>query len=92
MADGEGRRTDGAPKGYTLHDPEDEKEHRFQARMSAVLNARAEILIDAAGRTRIRGQIPCKECGDGVLHYSIAGYNGHIAACCSTPKCLVWRE
>jgi hypothetical protein len=36
--------------------------------------------------------MPCPlECG-GRLHYSVAGYNGHMHAKCETPNCVSWME
>lgn len=39
------------------------------------------------------GQIDCPVCrGAGTLHFSRAGYNGHIHARCATPDCVAWME
>lgn len=39
-----------------------------------------------------RGEMPCPlECG-GILHYSVASYNGHMHAKCSTENCVAWME
>lgn len=38
------------------------------------------------------GEMPCPtECG-GTLQYSVASYNGHMHARCTTPKCVSWME
>jgi hypothetical protein len=37
------------------------------------------------------GAIPCPCCG-GTVAFSRAGYNGHIAARCSTGGCVSWME
>jgi hypothetical protein len=35
------------------------------------------------------GTIKCPQCG-GVLHYTVAGFNGHIWGKCETADCLSW--
>lgn len=35
---------------------------------------------------------PCPVCGTGRLGYRISRYNSHIAARCSTPTCVTFRE
>ena len=38
------------------------------------------------------GSLPCpSECG-GTLRYSVAGYNGHMHAACTTHGCVRWIE
>lgn len=39
-----------------------------------------------------RGSIPCPICKSGTLHYSVAGYNGHMHAKCTTDNCMSWME
>ena len=34
------------------------------------------------------GELPCPACGSGIVHWSRAPYNGHLAAACSTPHCF----
>lgn len=36
-------------------------------------------------------QCACPICG-GVLHYSVASYNGHMHGKCETPHCVSWME
>lgn len=38
------------------------------------------------------GSINCPVCNEGKLHYSRAGYNGHVHAQCSTNGCVAWME
>lgn len=38
------------------------------------------------------GDLPCPTGCGGILHYSVAAYNGHIWANCSTPNCVRWME
>lgn len=39
-----------------------------------------------------RGHIVCPVCKTGELHYSVAGYNGHLHGRCSTEKCVQWMQ
>lgn len=39
-----------------------------------------------------RGRFPCPVCKTGTLAYSIAAFNGHVHAHCSTDKCVSWME
>ncbi|HKS74291.1 MAG TPA: hypothetical protein VJQ82_13905 [Terriglobales bacterium] len=38
------------------------------------------------------GEIPCPCCEGGRLRYSVASYNGHMHASCSTNNCVSWME
>ena len=38
------------------------------------------------------GSVPCPICQTGQLRYSVAGYNGHMHAACTTPNCMSWME
>jgi hypothetical protein len=38
-----------------------------------------------------RGTIECPTC-EGVLHYTVAGYNGHVWGKCETDGCLEWMQ
>lgn len=44
------------------------------------------------GTAGASGNIPCPVCEGGTLHFSRAGYNGHIHARCSTKGCMNWME
>jgi len=39
-----------------------------------------------------RGHIACPVCKSGELHYSVAGYNGHMHGRCTTDKCISWMQ
>lgn len=38
------------------------------------------------------GSVPCPACKTGTLHYSVAGYNGHMHGRCTTADCLAWMQ
>lgn len=38
------------------------------------------------------GKIACPCCTTGTLHYSVAGYNGHMHGQCTTPECMSWMQ
>lgn len=54
--------------------------------------ARKAIVAASEGKRGVRGAIACPVCSTGSLHYSIANYNGHIHAQCSTTGCVAWME
>lgn len=60
--------------------------------------ARAAIVAHLGGPWKkgmlgARGAIDCPACGKpGALHFTRAGYNGHIHAACETPGCCSWME
>ena len=37
------------------------------------------------------GKIKCPKC-NGILIFSVSGYNGHIHGRCETEDCLCWME
>lgn len=39
-----------------------------------------------------KGQIVCPVCKTGELHYTVAGYNGHIWGRCTTKECVSWMQ
>lgn len=39
-----------------------------------------------------QSSLPCPVCKTGILHYSVAGYNGHMRGQCTTAKCLSWMQ
>jgi hypothetical protein len=57
----------------------------------AVVTARAAIMEHTRGARCVTGNIPCQNCGTGILLYSVA-YNGHVHAQCTTAECLNWIE
>lgn len=38
------------------------------------------------------GSVKCPCCEGGTLHYSVAGYNGHMHGRCSTTGCVSWMQ
>lgn len=45
------------------------------------------------GGKGVHGKIdPCPVCKTGVIHFSRAGYNGHVHASCSNSECVRWIE
>lgn len=39
-----------------------------------------------------RGELACPCCDGGTLRYSVASYNGHMHAKCTTQGCVSWME
>lgn len=37
-------------------------------------------------------EIGCPVCRTGMLHYSVAGYNGHLHGRCDMPGCVSWMQ
>lgn len=75
---------------------EEEREHKRLA--EAVGKARAAIVAHLGPWKRGKvnsasGRIDCPVCGaKGALAFRRAGYNGHVAARCSTAGCCDWME
>lgn len=45
------------------------------------------------GKARgLRDSMPCPTGCGGTLHYSIAGYNGHVHGQCTTDRCASWMQ
>lgn len=72
---------------------------RVQAeRFNNTMNARKAIVEHLGGHWKkgtpgASGAIDCPVCGKpGALHFSRAGYNGHIHARCQTAGCVSWME
>lgn len=58
-------------------------------RISACLKA----ITEKHGKSRgLQDSMPCPNNCGGTLHYSIAGYNGHIHGRCSTQGCASWMQ
>ena len=69
------------------------KEHEeSKLRFNQTNLARNAIVQASEGKRAVRGAISCPVCSTGSLQYSIAGYNGHIHARCSTEGCVAWME
>jgi len=46
----------------------------------------------ADGKRGVGGTMPCPVCKTGTLGWSVAGYNGHIHARCSTADCVSFMQ
>lgn len=68
------------------------KHEEFKAHFNRTNLARKAIVAASEGKRGVRGAIACPVCSTGSLHYSIANYNGHIHAQCSTTGCVAWME
>lgn len=73
------------------------EEAEMNVRLERVRTAKSAIVAAIGpytkGKTRgCDGSLPCPICKTGRLHYSRAGYNGHIHARCSTENCVSWME
>lgn len=67
------------------------QEKEWAERICHMIEARAQIVSDSGGKRGVAGVIKCPVCGN-RLHYTIAGYNGHIHATCAYQGCLSWME
>jgi len=38
------------------------------------------------------GEVKCPACAEGVIHFSVSGYNGHRWARCTTEDCVAFME
>lgn len=54
--------------------------------------ARRAIMEHCGGKRGVRGSLSCPVCVSGTLHYSVAGYNGHVHAKCDSAGCVAWME
>jgi hypothetical protein len=68
------------------------REAEFEESVKRVGVARAAIVEHTRGQRGVSGQMKCPCCEGGTLGFSVAGYNGHIHARCSTPGCANWME
>lgn len=68
------------------------EESEFKESMKRMMVARAAIVEHTKGQRGVRGQIKCPCCEGGTLGFSVAGYNGHIHARCTTEGCASWME
>jgi hypothetical protein len=69
----------------------------FEKRMDdirvAVPACREDAKANGFGKGRGgRGAINCPVCKTGKLHYSVAGYNGHMWGKCTTEGCMSWMQ
>jgi hypothetical protein len=73
-------------------------EAEAQKRFDATMTARKAIVAYLGGAWKkgmnsARGIIDCPVCGKAQsLHFSRAGYNGHVHASCETKGCVSWME
>lgn len=71
---------------------------KWKIRFEGTMNARAAIVEHLGGPWKKGmgggiGVIDCPVCKvKDALHFSRAGYNGHIHANCQTPECVSWME
>jgi len=84
---------------YALRTPEEvEAEEREIAELFGRTDKARQAIVDhlggpwKRGMESSRGGIDCPICGTGRLHFSRAGYNGHIHAGCTTEDCVRWIE
>lgn len=97
---GDGRGADGVKcDKFELRTPEEiaAEEQEFKARLERFGRCRAAIVAHLGGPWKkgtpgASGVIDCPSCEGGKLHFSRAGYNGHIHAHCTTPGCASWME
>lgn len=74
------------------------EEAEMKARWERIGKARDAIVAHLGGPWKLgtpgaSGLIDCPACGQPkTLSFSRSGYNGHIHALCSTPKCCAWME
>lgn len=75
-----------------------EMERKQAERFEAIGKARGAIVAHLGGPWKkgtpgANGVIDCPACGKpGALHFSRAGYNGHIHARCQSAGCVNWME
>lgn len=62
-----------------------------EARLNETGEAMERCRKDANGRRGIVGRVECPRCQK-TLHYSVAGYNGHIWGQCETQGCVSWMQ
>lgn len=74
------------------------RDAEFAARSEKVGAARKAIEASIGhpwknGMLGVSGTVNCPACnGKATLRFSRSGYNGHIAAACTTPDCVRWME
>jgi hypothetical protein len=81
---------------FTREDAEVKQIERDQS-MAESLKAMRAAHDDAKEKGFIKGHggqgsLKCPVCTDGTLRYSVASYNGHMHAGCSTRGCVSWME
>lgn len=81
---------------YPTRDQAEAEENEREALTKRTLSAMKLAHEDAAAKGYGKGNggqdsIKCPLCPDGILRYSVAGYNGHMHAAC-TKGCVSWME
>lgn len=64
------------------------EEASYKAYSEGITMARAMIIATKQSK----GSIRCPHCNAGDLHFSVASFNGHVRAKCTTDRCLNWME
>lgn len=82
---------------YPTREQAEEEEAAWQAHIRRAMSAMASAHDDAKGKGLKKGSggvssLKCPLCADGTLRYSVASYNGHMYAACTTPGCVSWME
>lgn len=80
----------------SVEDAEKEAAERVAA-IERTDTAHAAAKADAKAKGLRRGSggvsdLPCPVCDGGTLRYSVASYNGHMHAKCTTTGCVSWME
>lgn len=70
---------------------------KFEKIADSLVLAMAAVALDVKRRGLKRGhggqgEVDCPACGRGKIKYSVASYNGHLAALCSTKRCLRFMQ
>jgi hypothetical protein len=53
---------------------------------------RAAIVLGFGKKAGGQSSLACPACGTGQIRYSVASYNGHMQARCTTAGCVSWME
>lgn len=69
-----------------------ERDEECRKSFERVVVARTAIVAHTGGKRGVTGAIDCPVCGSGKLRFSVASYNGHIHAACTTDGCARWME
>ena len=96
LGDKESPTTCGSAHFPTREEAEKEVDE-FEARMDRFSKALRAAKDDAKAHGLKKGSggygnVKCPNCEDGQIKYSVASYNGHMHAACSTPHCASWME
>ena len=67
-------------------------EQQHKSSIERYVKCRKAIVEKTGGKRGVQGSIKCPCCEIGTLSFSVAGFNGHIHAACSTEGCASWME